>query len=176
MEERKGAVTFKGKPVTLVGSEIQVGQRAPDFKILDSNAKEMDFSQSKGKVRLLSVVYSLDTPVCDLQTQTFEEAAAKFPKVIVYSISMDLPFAQARYRKERNILNLKILTDYRDASFGMAYGLLIKESRLLARAVFVVDINDILRYVEYVKEVTQAPNYEKATEALKNVVQECLEA
>jgi thiol peroxidase len=175
VEERKGVVTFKGKPVTLIGPEIQVGRRAPAFKILDSNSKEVDLSQTKGKVRLLSVAYSLDTAVCNLQTQTFEEEAAKFPNVAIYSISMDLPFALARYSKERKIQNLKLLTDHRDASFGAAYGLLIKESRLLARAVFVIDVNDIVRYVEYVKEVTQAPDYEKAIEALKKVVNECFD-
>ncbi len=106
--------------------KIKVGQKAPDFKLLDSNMKEVSSSQSKGKVKLLSVVYSLDTPVCDMQTQTFEEEAGKFPNVVVYSISMDLPYAGARYRKERNIKNMNILSDYRDASFGTAYGLLIK--------------------------------------------------
>ncbi len=175
MEERKGGVTFKKKPVTLIGPEIQVGQKAPDFKLLDSNMKELSLSQSKGKVKLLSVVYSIDTPVCDYQTQKFEEEALKFPNVVVYSISMDLPYAAARYRKERNIQKLNILSDYKDGSFGKAYGLLIKEQNLLARAVFIIDNNDIVRYVEYVKDVTDAPDYEKAIEALNNVVHECLE-
>jgi thiol peroxidase len=175
MEERKGAVTFKGKPVTLVGPEIQVGQRAPDFNLLDSTMKERTLSQSKDKVKLFSVVYSLETPVCDLQTRTFEEQAGKFPNVVVYAVSMDLPFGQARYNKEHNIRNLITLSDYRDASFGMAYGVLIKETRLLARAIFIVDADDFVRYVEYVKEVTQAPDYDKAIEALKNVATECFE-
>jgi thioredoxin-dependent peroxiredoxin len=176
MEERKGVVTFKKKPVTLVGPEIKVGQRAPDFKLLTSDMKEVSLSQNRGKVRLLSVVYSLETPVCDLQTQRFEEEAAKFPNVMMYAVSMDLPFAQARYQKEHNIQKLKVLSDHRDASFGMAYGLLIKESRLLARAIFIIDSDDIVRYVEYVKEVTQAPDYERAVEALKQVAQECVGA
>ena len=175
MEERSGVVTFKRKPVTLLGPEIKVGQRAPAFKLLDSDMKEVDSTRDKGKVRLLSVVYSLETPVCDLQTQRFEEEAAKFPNVVMYAVSMDLPFAQARYRKEHNIRNLRVLSDHRDASFGTAYGLLIKESRLLARAIFIIDSEDFVRYVEYVKEVTQAPDYDKAIEALKIASQECLE-
>ena len=176
MEEREGAVTFKGKPVTLIGPEIKVGQRAPDFKLLDSAMKEVTLSQSRGKVRLLSVVYSVDTPVCDVQTRTFEEEAAKFPRVVVYSISMDLPFALKRYSGEHGIRKLKLLSDNREASFGTAYGLLIKESRLLSRAVFIVDPQDVVRYVEYVKEVTQPPDYDRAIEALKNVAYECLGA
>ena len=176
MEERKGVVTFKKKPVTLIGPEIKVGQRAPDFRLLNSDMKEFSLSQSRGKVRLLSVVYSLETPVCDLQTQRFEEEAAKFPNVEMYSISMDLPFTQARYLKEHNIRNLKVLSDHRDGSFGTAYGLLIKETRLLARSIFIIDADDMVRYVEYVKEVTQAPDYEKAIEALKEVTRECVGA
>jgi thiol peroxidase len=176
MEERKGVVTFKRKPVTLVGAEVKVGQRAPDFKLLNSDMKEVSLSQNRGKIRLLSVVYSLETPVCDLQTQRFEEEAAKFPDVMMYAISMDLPFAQARYQKDHNIRNLKVLSDHRDASFGMAYGLLIKESRLLARAIFIIDSDDMVRYVEYVKEVTQSPDYDKAIEALKEMSQECVGA
>jgi thioredoxin-dependent peroxiredoxin len=167
MEERKNAVTFKGKGVTLLGPEIKAGQKAPDFTLLDSSMKEVTLAKSKGKVRLLSVVYSLETPVCDLQTRTFEEEAGKNQNVVIYSISMDLPFGQARYNKEHDIHNLKTLSDYREASFGLAYGLLIKETRLLARAIFIIDAKDIVRYVEYVNEVTQAPDYEKAIEALK---------
>ena len=169
-EERKGVVTFDGKPVTLIGPEIHVGQRAPEFKLLDSNMAEVSLSQSKGKVRLISVVYSLETPICDFQTRTFEEQALKYPNVVVYSVSMDLPFTQARYSKERQIKKLKALSDYREASFGIAYGLLIKEMKLLARAVFIIGTDDIVRYLEYVKDVTKAPDYEKAIKALEQVV------
>jgi thiol peroxidase len=169
LEERKGVVTFKNKPVTLLGPEIKVGQKAPDFKLLDSNMKEITLAGSKGKARLFSIVYSLETPVCDLQTMTFEEEAAKYPNLVHYSVSMDLPFTQARYSKDHNIGNLKFLSDHRDASFGQAYGLLIRESRLLARAVIIVDAEGMVRYVEYVPEVTHAPDYEKAKEALKEV-------
>ena len=175
MEERTGAVTFKKKPVTLLGPEIKVGQRAPDFKLVDPNMKEVTLAKTKGKIRLLSVVYSLETPICDIQTHTFEEEAAKNPGVVVYGVSMDLPFAQARYRDEHQVRKMTILSDHRDASFSLAYGLLIKEMRLLARAVFIIDADDIVRYVEYVKEITQAPDYEKAIAALKDVASACLE-
>ncbi len=171
--ERKGVVTLKGKPVTLVGPEIKAGNRAPDFRLLDSQMKEVTLAQSKGKVRLLSVVHSLETPICDEQTKIFEDTAGKHPKVVVYSISMDLPFTQGRYTKEHNIHNLKTLSDHRDASFGTAYGLLIKEMRLLARAVFIIDPEDLVRYVEYVREVGSAPDYGKAIAALETVIDEC---
>ena len=170
MEERKGAVTFKGDAVTLVGPEIKVGNKAPDFRLLTTDMKEVGLSQSRSKVRLLSVVTSLDTPVCDLQTQRFEEEASRLKDVVIYTISMDLPFAQARYCGAHNINNLQTLSDHREASFGTAYGVLIKELRLLSRAIFIVDTNDTVRYVEYVKEVTQHPDYNRALEALQKVI------
>jgi thioredoxin-dependent peroxiredoxin len=173
MEERKGAATYKGQPVTLVGPEVKAGQRAPFFKAVGIDMQGMNLSQSKGKVRLLSAVHSLDIPVCDLQTQLLEQEAGEYPNVVIYTISMDLPFAQARYSREYNIRNLKTLSDYKEASFGMAYGLLIKETRLLSRAVFIVDADDMVRYVEYVKEITEAPDYYKAIKALKSIAEEC---
>ena len=173
MNERKVVVTLKETPVTLVGKEINVGQRAPEFRLVDINWQPVSLSQSKGKVRLISVVYSLDTPVCDLQTQMFEQEASKFSNVVIYTISMDLPFAQARYCGAHHIQNLKTLSDYKEASFGKAYGVLIEESRLLARAIFIIDADDIVRYVEYVKDISQPPDYDKALAALKSVVQEC---
>ncbi len=170
MQEREGVVTKGGKPVTLVGPEIKVGQKAPDFKLVDIDWNEVTLSQSRGKVRLLSVVHSLDTPVCDLQTQRFEEEAGKFKDVVFYTISMDLPFAQSRYCGAHNIKNLKTLSDYRKATFGKAYGVLIKESWLLCRAIFIIDDKDIVRYVEYVKEVGSHPDYDAAIEALKKLL------
>jgi thiol peroxidase len=170
MVQTKRTVNLKGKPVALLGPEIKVGQKAPPFKLLAIDMSEVELSQSRGKVRLLSVVYSLDTNVCDLQTQRFEQEASKFGDVVIYAISMDLPFAQARYCGAHNISNLKTLSDYREASFGRAYGVLIEKSRLLSRAIFVIDRDDIVRYVEYVPEVAQHPDYDKAIEALKNVV------
>lgn len=169
MEERRGVVTFKSNPVTLVGPEIKVGDKAPDFRLLTTEMTEVWLSESKGRVRLLSVVPSLDTPVCDLQTQRFEEEASKLGDLVIYTISMDLPFAQARYCGAHNITNLRTLSDHREASFGVAYGVLIKELRLLSRAVFIVDRDDIVRYVEYVKEITQHPEYDSALETLLRV-------
>lgn len=166
----KRTTTLKGKTLALLGPEIKIGQKAPNFKLLAIDLTNVELSQSKGKVRLLSVVHSLDTNVCDLQTQRFEEEAAKFKDVIIYTISMDLPFAQARYCGAHNIMNLKTLSDHREASFGRAYGVLIKELRLLSRAIFIIDRDDTVRYVEYVPDVTQPPDYDKAIESLKNVV------
>lgn len=170
MEERKGAVTFRGGPVTLLGPQIQVGQTAPDFRLLATDMSEVELSQSRGKVRLLSVVMSLDTSVCDLQTQRFEEEAGKLRDVVIYTISMDLPFAQARYCGAHSIKNLQTLSDHRNASFGTAYGVLMKELRLLSRAAFIIDRDDIVQYVEYVREVTQHPDYDMALKALNKVV------
>jgi thiol peroxidase len=170
MIERTGVVTKGGKPVTLLGPEIKVGQKAPDFKLLNIGWKDVALSESKGKVRLLSVVHSLDTPVCNLQTEEFEEQAGKFKNLVVYTISMDLPFTQARYTQDHKIKNVKTLSDYKDASFGMAYGVLIKESRLLSRAIFIIDEKDTVSYVEYVKEVATPPDYDKAIAALKNLL------
>jgi thiol peroxidase len=158
--------------MTLIGPEIKVGQKAHDFRLLATDMKEVELSQTKGKVRLLSVVTSLDTPVCDLQTQRFEEEASKLGDVVIYTISMDLPFAQARYCSAHNIKSLQTLSDHREASFGTAYGVLIKELRLLSRAIFIVDRDGTVRYVEYVKEITNHPDYDRALEALKRVVAE----
>jgi len=163
-------VTLKGKPLALSGPEIKVGQKAPNFKLLAIDSTNVELSQSRGKVRLLSVVHSLDTNVCDLQTQRFEEEAAKFKDVVIYAISMDLPFAQARYCGAHDISNLKTLSDHREASFGHAYGVLIEELRLLSRAIFIIDRDDVVRYVEYVPEVARPPDYDKAIEVLKKVV------
>ena len=166
----KRTVMLKGKPLTLSGPEVKAGQKAPDFKLLATDLTEVELSQSKGKVRLLSVVQSLDTNVCDLQTQRFEGEASNFKGVVLYAISMDLPFAQARYCGAHDIKNLQTLSDHREASFGQAYGVLIEELRLLSRAIFIIDRNDIVRYVEYVPEVTQHPDYDKAIEVLKDIV------
>ena len=130
---------LKGKPLRLSGPEIQVGQKAPDFRMLAIDLTSVDLSKSKGKVRLLSVVHSLDTSVCDLQTQRFEQEATKFKDVIIYAVSMDLPFAQARYCGAHDIKDLQTLSDHRDASFGRAYGVLIEELRLLSRAIFIIE-------------------------------------
>jgi thiol peroxidase len=160
-------VTFKGNPVTLVGNEVKVGDTAPDFKVLANDLSEVTLADTKGYVRLISVVPSIDTGVCDAQTRRFNEEAAKLENVKVLTISVDLPFAQKRWCGANGIENVQTLSDHRDVSFGQAYGVLIKELRLLARAVFVIDSNDKVTYVEYVPEVTNHPNYEAAIEAAK---------
>jgi thioredoxin-dependent peroxiredoxin len=170
MPGAKRTVTLKGKPLTLLGPEIKTGQKAPAFKLLATDLSEVQLSHSNGKVRLLSVVHSLDTEVCDLQTRRFETEASKFKAVVIYAISMDLPFAQARYCGAHDISAVKTLSDHREASFGRAYGVLIEELRLLSRAIFIIDRDGIVRYVEYVPEVAQHPDYDRAIEALKNVV------
>ena len=166
--ERKGAVTFKGNPLTLIGPELKAGDKAPDFKVLAKDLSEVTLASSKGKTRLISVVPSLDTPVCEMQTKRFNEEASKFPsQIAVITISMDLPFAQNRFCGAAKADKIQFLSDHRDASFGKAYGVLIKELRLLARSIFVIGPDDKIQYVEYVKEVTQHPDYDKALQILK---------
>lgn len=166
--ERKGIVTIKGNPLTLVGNEVKVGDKAPDFVVLDSELKEVRLNDFSGKIKVISVTPSLDTPVCDLQARRFNEEAAKLPEdVVVLDISMDLPFAISRFCTTARIDKVKAYSDHRDASFGNSYGVLIKELRLLARSIFVIDKNDYITYVEIVPEITEHPNYEKALEAVK---------
>ena len=167
-QERKGVITFKGNPLTLVGPELKAGDKAPDFKALAKDLSEVTLATSKGKTRLISVVPSVDTPVCEVQTKRFNEEASKLPaNVVVYTLSVDLPFAQTRFCGAQHADKITCLSDHRDASFGKAYGVLIKELRLLTRAIFVVGPEDKIQYVEVVKEVTQHPDYEKALNALK---------
>ena len=167
-QERKGIITFKGNPLTLIGSEIKVGQAAPDFQVIGEGLAQVSLKDFKGKIKLISVVPSLDTPVCDQQTRRFNEEASKLPgDVVVLTISMDLPFAQGRFCTTAGIKNVKTLSDHRDASFGQAYGTLIKELRLLTRAIFIVGADDKVQYVEYVKEITTHPNYDTALNFFK---------
>ncbi|MFH0793674.1 MAG: thiol peroxidase [bacterium] len=166
--ERKGAVTFKGDPMTLVGPELKVGDKAPDFVVLPNLVETATLKNSAGKVRLMSVVPSLDTGVCETQTRRFNEEASKLgDSVAVLTFSMDLPMALTRFCSTHGIKNLVCYSDYKTGKFGEAYGLLIKELRLLSRAIFVVGKDDKIKYVEYVKEVTQHPDYDKALAAVK---------
>ena len=167
--ERKGVATFKGNPVTLIGPELKPGSPAPEFQVLATDLSTVTLSSLKGKTLLISVATSLDTSICDLQGKLFNEEAAKLPNVQILNISMDLPFAQRRWCGASGVDRLKALSDHRDASFGTAYGVLIKELRLLARSVFVVDAAGTLRYVEYVPEVASHPNYDAALAAVKQV-------
>ena len=167
-QERKGAITFKGNPLTLIGPELKAVQKAPDFQVLAGDLSVVTLKNSAGKTRLISVVPSLDTPVCDQQTRRFNEEATKLPGDIeILMISADLPFAQGRYCAAAGIKKVKTLSDHRDLSFGQNWGTWIKELRLLTRAVFVVDPQDKIQYAEYVKEVTSHPNYQAALDALK---------
>ncbi|MGJ7920422.1 thiol peroxidase [Neobacillus sp. LXY-4] len=161
------SVTFKGNPVTLLGQEVKVGDKAPNFSVLANDLSEVTLENSKGSVRLVSVVPSLDTGVCDAQTRRFNEEATKLGNVKVLTVSVDLPFAQKRWCGAAGIENVQTLSDHRDLSFGEAYGVAIQELRLLARAVFVIDSNDVVTYAEYVSEATNHPNYEAAIEAAK---------
>jgi thiol peroxidase len=160
-------ITFKQNPITLIGNEVKVGDTAPDFTVLANDLSPVTLKDSKGKVRLISVVPSLDTGTCDAQTRKFNESAAKIgEEVVILTVSNDLPFAQKRWCAAAGIDSVQTLSDHRDLSFGEAYGCAIKELRLLTRAVFVVDANDIVTYVEYVSEATEHPDYEKAIEAV----------
>lgn len=170
-QERAGAATFQGNPLTLVGPELKVGGKSPDFTLLANDLSAVNFRDSAGKVRLISVVPSIDTPVCDLQTRRFnQEASSLGDGVVILTVSMDLPFAQKRWCGAAGVDRVIMLSDHRDASFGMAYGTLIKELRLESRAIFVVDQSGTIKHVDYVKEITTHPNYDAAVLAAKNAV------
>ncbi|MBI5198222.1 MAG: thiol peroxidase [Nitrospirae bacterium] len=165
--ERKGVITMKNNPMTLIGPGLKVGDKAPDFKVLDNGLQPVTLKSSEGKTRLISAVPSLDTPVCDAQTRRFNEEMAKLPSnVAVITVSMDLPFAQKRFCSTAG-LNIPCYSDFNDASFGQAYGVLIKELRLLARSIFVIGPDDKIKYIEIVPEVTTHPNYDAALKAVR---------
>jgi thiol peroxidase len=171
MQERKGLVTIHGNPLTLVGNPVKEGDTAPDFTVLDNELKPVNLSAYKGKVCVISSVPSLDTPVCDMETRRFNTEADKLSDdVVILTVSMDLPFAQKRWCGAAGVTKVKTLSDHRDASFGGAYGVLIKELRLLARAVFVLDRQGTVRYMELVKEVATEPNYDAALQAVKKLL------
>jgi len=167
-EERRGLVTFKGGPMTLLGPEIKVGDKAPDFKVADNSLQPATLNSFRGKIKIISSVPSLDTPVCDMETRRFNEEAGKMPdNVVVLTVSMDLPFAQKRWCAAAGVDKVKTLSDYQGRSFGLAYGVLIKELQLLARVVFIVDDQDIVRYIERVPEMTKEPDYGRVLGAVK---------
>lgn len=170
MKERTGMITMMGNPLTLVGNEVKVGDKAPDFNVLDNALSPVKFSSYRDKVCILSSVPSLDTPVCDTETRKFNEEASHLGSdIVILTISMDLPFAQKRWCAAAGVNKVQTLSDHRDASFGTSYGVLIKELRLLARAVFLVDREGIIQYVELVNELTKEPNYEAILSALKKL-------
>jgi thiol peroxidase len=171
MEERSGAVTMRGNPLTLLGNELNVGQPAPDAEVLDNDLNPVRLSNYKGKVCIVSTVPSLDTPVCDMETRRFNQEAADLgPDVAILTISTDLPFAQKRWCGAAGVDKVVTLSDHRDAAFGKAYGVLIKELRLLARAVFVVDKEGVIRYSQLVTEIAEEPDYDAVIGAVKQLV------
>jgi len=171
MTERKDQVTMKGKPLTLTGEKLKVGDKAPDFEVVANDLSQVKFSSFRGKVCIISSVPSLDTSVCDRMTRRFShEAGGLGQDVAVLTISMDLPFAQKRWCGAAGVKNVQTLSDHREASFGKSYGVLIKELRLLARAVFVVDKQGTIRYAEIVKELTNEPNYEVTLKTTKGLL------
>ena len=165
--ERPGATTLQGKPLTLIGPELKPGDPAPDFDVIDSSLKNVHLADTGNHVRIFSVVPSLDTPVCDAQTKRFNEEASRLNNIDIYTVSMDLPFAQTRFCNSFLVDRVRMLSDHRNGSFGEHYGTLIKELRIESRAIFVLDKNNTVKYVEYVREVGDHPNYEAALEAAK---------
>ena len=167
MAERTGIITMKGNPLTLLGENLKIGDKAPDFEVLNNDLAPVKFSSYRGKTVVISSVPSLDTPVCDMETRRFNEEAGKLgPDVAILTISVDLPFAQTRWCGAAGVERVVTLSDHRETSFGKAYGVLIKELRLLARAVFVVDGTGIIRYIQVVKEMTQEPDYQAVLDAI----------
>lgn len=170
-QERNGAATFKGNPITLVGPELKAGDQAPDFNLNKSLVENVSLKDYSGKIKLISVVPSIDTGVCDAQTRRFNEAASTLgDNVVVLTVSVDLPFAQARWCGAAGIDKVVLLSDYKNHSFGESYGVYIKELGLDQRSIFVIDANDKIQYVEYLPEMTEHPNYEQAINAVKALV------
>ena len=171
MLERKGVVTFKGNPVTLLGDEVKVGDKAPDFTALKTDLSELKLSDFRGKVVILTAFPSVDTSVCALQAKRFNEEAGKLKDdVSIITISVDLPFALGRFCAAEGIENEITVSDHRELDFGYKYGFVIKELRLLERGIVVVDKEGTVKYVEYCKEVAEHPDYEKAIEVVKSLI------
>ncbi len=167
--ERPGATTLKGKPLTLIGPELKVGDKAPDFDVVDLKLSAVNLAATGKTVRIISVVPSLDTPVCDAQTKRFNDEAAKLPDVEILTVSMDLPFAQSRWCGAFGVDRVRMLSDHMTGSFGANYGTLIKELRIESRAIFVVDRGNVIRHVQYVKEVGDFPDYDAALKVARSL-------
>ena len=169
---KKKTVKMRGKPLALAGWPVEVGERAPEFNLLDNDLNEKFLADYKGKTLIISSVASLDTPVCDVETRRFNQAAAGLGEdVTVLTVSMDLPFAQKRWCASAGIDKVVTLSDHRHGSFGWAYGVLIEDLRLLARAVFVIDKEGIIRYIQLVDEVTDEPDYDEVLNAVEALLQ-----
>jgi thiol peroxidase len=171
MEERSAAATIHGNPLTLVGKELGIGDPAPDAELLDNSSNPVKLSSFQGKVCVILSVPSLDTPVCDMETRRFNEAAGKLGSdVVILTVSMDLPFAQKRWCGAAGVERVITLSDHREASFGKAFGVLIKELRLLARSIFILDRNGVIQYIQNVKEISQEPDYDAVIKAVQKIV------
>ncbi len=171
MEERQGLITFQNNPLTLIGEPIVTGMTAPKVRLITNDLKTTPLDEDPGKVLIVATVPSLDTSVCSEETKRFNREAESLPgQVKLVVVSMDLPFAQQRWAKEYNATNITLLSDHKEASLGQSFGVLIKELRLLARAVFVIDAAGKITYMELVKEVTDPPDYEAALNAARESV------
>lgn len=171
MTERSGEITFMGNPLTLLGDALAIGENVPDVTLLDNELNPVNISDFKGKVVIIATVPSLDTPVCDMEARRFNAEAANLgDDIVILAVSMDLPFAQARWCGAAGVEQVKTLSDHRDAALGEGWGVLIKELRLLARAVFIIDKNGALQYEQLVSEVTEEPDYDEALNAAKDLV------
>jgi len=170
MEERSAAVSMHGNPLTLIGNELSVGDSAPDIELLDNDLNPVKLSSFQGKVCVISSVPSLDTPVCDVETRRFNEAAGQLgDDVVILTVSVDLPFAQKRWCGAAGVENVVTLSDHRDTAFGTSFGVLIKELRLLGRSIFILDRNGIIQYIQNVKELSKEPDYEAVLEAVQKI-------
>ncbi|SNB47367.1 thiol peroxidase [Geobacter sp. DSM 9736] len=171
MQERRGIITFKGNPMTLLGPDLRPGNPAPDFRVVDNSLAPVTLRTYEGKIKVISSVPSLDTPVCDRETRRFNEDAARLPEnVVVLTISLDLPFAQKRWCGAAGIDRVITLSDYQDRSFAESYGVLIKELKLLSRSLFVIDTENIIRFVQHVPEVTEEPDYDTVISAVQGLL------
>lgn len=170
MQKRVNEVTMRGVPVTLLGPKIKVGDIANDFVVQDATMKPVKLSDFNGKVRIINSVPSIDTSVCSAQVHRFNVEATKLKDTVIFSVSVDLPFALGRYCAAEGIDAVKVTSDHKDLDFGLKYGVVIEDKRLLARAVFVIDKNNKIAYVEYVKETSDEPNYDKALAVVKTLV------
>jgi len=170
-QERTGVATLKGSPITLLGPELKKGDKAPDFKLNKALNEHVTLADYAGKIKLISVVPSIDTGVCDMQTRRFNDEAGKLgDNVAVLTVSVDLPFAQSRWCGAAGADKIVMLSDYKDNNFGESYGVLIKELRLDYRSIFVIDANDTIQYVEICKDMTDHPDYDKALEAVRSLL------
>lgn len=170
VKERNSGITFAGDQVTILGEEIKVGDKAPNFVGIKPDMTEYSLADAGDKVKIISVVPSMDTPVCELQTINFNEMASKLDNVQIITVSVDLPFAQQRFCGAKGIDDIVTISDHRDLDFGLKYGFVIKGLRLLARGIIVLDKDNTVRYVEYVPEVTTHPDYEMAVEEAKKLI------